>query len=69
MDFEKIDEVAADCVERGDIIEDDGDFYLVKGIEDEGDLLDIHVEPLSAIGTDDTIILDPDDRVSLYRSY
>jgi len=69
VDFEKIDTVFADSIETGDIIEDEGEFFLIHHINDEGEMIEFSVESLSNIDGDETILAYPYVSFGLYRSY
>jgi hypothetical protein len=67
METEVYDTCAGSEVEPKDFIRYDGHDYIVAGVDDEGELISLFVEPLDSNEDDDTIILDPFEEVELVR--
>jgi hypothetical protein len=70
MDFEKIDDVAADDLGRGDIVQNDqGEFLQIRSVGlDETDIITYDAYNLST-GDEDSFMADPALSVPLFRSY
>lgn len=74
MDFESIDKVQADDLNRGDIVSvvnDDREYLQITGsVDDDGTgILVYPAHNLSTGEDEDAFIVDWDDFVTIYRSY
>ena len=67
VDTEIYDSVTADSLEEGDFIRYGDEDYEILHLDDETDLITVTVNPLDSVESDDTLILDPYEVVSLIQ--
>lgn len=67
METEVYDTCKGSELTTEDFIRYEGHDYIVNGVDDEGVMITLFVEPLDSNEDDDTIILDPFEEVELVR--
>lgn len=67
MDTEIYDTTEAENLGAGDLIRDEGHDFRVLSVDDDVDMVYVHVEPLDGVEDDDELAFYPGQRVPLVR--